>query len=61
MLKSAEIVDKISKSQIYRDYEAAFNQATQLPLAFRPHESGSPPCAPRRRKCVLRVDGQDQP
>jgi AraC-like DNA-binding protein len=38
MLKSVEIVQQISKSQIFRDYEAAFNQATQLPLALRPHE-----------------------
>lgn len=38
MLKTAEIVQQLSKSQIYRDYETAFNQATLLPLAFRPHE-----------------------
>jgi AraC-like DNA-binding protein/ligand-binding sensor protein len=38
MLKSAEIVQRLSNSQIYRDYETAFNQATHLPLAFRPHE-----------------------
>jgi AraC-like DNA-binding protein len=38
MLKTAEIVKQLSKSQIYRDYETAFNQATRLPLAFRPHD-----------------------
>ena len=38
MLKSAEIVQCLSKSQIFRDYETAFNQATHLSLAFRPHE-----------------------
>jgi AraC-like DNA-binding protein len=38
MLKTAEIVQRLSKSQIYRDYETAFNQATHLPLALRPHE-----------------------
>ena len=38
MLKSAEIVQLLSKSKIFRDYETAFNQATHLPLAFRPHE-----------------------
>jgi len=38
MLKSAEIVQQLSQSQIFRDYETAFNQATHLPLAFRPHE-----------------------
>jgi len=38
MLKTAEIVSFLSKSQIFRDYESAFNQATRLPLALRPHE-----------------------
>jgi AraC-like DNA-binding protein len=38
MLKTAEIVQRLSKSQIYRDYETAFNQATHMPLALRPHE-----------------------
>jgi len=38
MPKRAEIVRRISKSQLYRDYEIAFNQATHLPLAFRSHE-----------------------
>jgi AraC-like DNA-binding protein len=35
---SAEIIRQLSKSQIYRDYEGAFNDATHLPLALRPHE-----------------------
>jgi AraC-like DNA-binding protein/ligand-binding sensor protein len=38
MLSTAGIVQQLSKSRIYRDYETAFNQATHLPLAFRPHE-----------------------
>jgi len=38
MPRRAEIVRQLSKSQIYVDYEKAFNQATSLPLAFRPHE-----------------------
>jgi AraC-like DNA-binding protein len=38
MPRSAEIIRQLSKSQIYRDYEAAFNEATHLPLALRPHE-----------------------
>jgi AraC-like DNA-binding protein/ligand-binding sensor protein len=38
MLKTLEIIDQLSKSQIFRDYETAFNQATHLPLALRPHE-----------------------
>lgn len=36
MLKPAEIVRQISESQIFRDYEKAFNSATKLPLALRP-------------------------
>jgi len=38
MQKEAEIIHQLSKSQIFRDYEAAFNEATRLPLALRPHE-----------------------
>ncbi len=36
MLNAAEIIRQLSESQIYRDYESAFNRATQLPLALRP-------------------------
>ena len=38
MVNAAEIVQQLSKSQIFRDYETAFNEATHLPLALRPHE-----------------------
>lgn len=38
MTKSSEIVRQLSESQIFRDYESAFNGSTQLPLALRPHE-----------------------
>jgi len=38
MLKNSEIVLQLSKSQVYRDYEKAFNQSMQLPLVLRPHE-----------------------
>lgn len=38
MPKTAEIVQQLSRSQIFRDYEKAFNDATHLPLALRPHE-----------------------
>jgi AraC-like DNA-binding protein/ligand-binding sensor protein len=36
MIKSADIIQQLSESQIYRDYEKAFNNATLLPLALRP-------------------------
>ena len=35
MLKAADIIRQLSESQIYRDYEKAFNNATQLPLTLR--------------------------
>ena len=38
MPKSAEIVQLLSKSQIFRDYESAFSRATELPLALRPNQ-----------------------
>lgn len=38
MLEAREIIQQLSDSQIYRDYERAFSGATQLPLALRPHE-----------------------
>ncbi len=33
-----ELVKRLSKSQIYLDYEKAFNETTGLPLSFRPRE-----------------------
>ena len=38
MNRTAEIVDRIAHSDIYKDYERAFSEATRLPLAFRPAE-----------------------
>ncbi|MBV8102927.1 MAG: helix-turn-helix domain-containing protein [Verrucomicrobia bacterium] len=34
----ADLVQRISKSDIYKDYERAFSDATQLPVALRPTE-----------------------
>ncbi len=36
MLKAADMIRQLSESQIYRDYETAFNSATRLPLTLRP-------------------------
>lgn len=33
-----ELVKRLSRSQIFQDYEQAFNETTGLPLAFRPRE-----------------------
>lgn len=51
----ADVLRQLSRSQIYRDYEAAFSVATQLPLTLRPpekwslaqkdHENENPFCA----------------
>ena len=35
----AKIVEQLSRSQIYHDYERAFSQTTGLPLSLRPLES----------------------
>jgi AraC-like DNA-binding protein/ligand-binding sensor protein len=36
--RTATIVERIARSEIYQDYERAFSEATQLPLALRPVE-----------------------
>jgi AraC-like DNA-binding protein/ligand-binding sensor protein len=38
MNRTATIVERIASSDIYKDYERAFSEATQLPLALRPVE-----------------------
>ena len=38
MNRAADLIYRISKSDIYKDYERAFSDATQLPMALRPTE-----------------------
>jgi AraC-like DNA-binding protein/ligand-binding sensor protein len=38
MNRSTDLIQRISKSDIYRDYERAFSDATELPVALRPTE-----------------------
>jgi AraC-like DNA-binding protein/ligand-binding sensor protein len=38
MNRTAKMVERIASSEIYKDYERAFSEATHLPLAFRPVE-----------------------
>ncbi len=38
MNRTATVVERIASSEIYKDYERAFSDATQLPLALRPVE-----------------------
>lgn len=37
--RSRELVDRLKKSQIYRDYEKAFRETTGMPINLRPIES----------------------
>ena len=36
--ENKELIKRLSRSQIFQDYEKAFNDTTGLPLAFRPRE-----------------------
>ena len=38
MNRATDLIQRISKSDIYKDYERAFSDATQLPMALRPTE-----------------------
>ncbi len=38
MNRTAQIVERIAASEIYKDYESAFSEATRLPIAFRAAE-----------------------
>jgi hypothetical protein len=38
MNRIAQTVERIASSDIYKDYERAFSEATKLPLALRPVE-----------------------
>jgi AraC-like DNA-binding protein/ligand-binding sensor protein len=38
MNRAANMVERIATSEIYKDYERAFSEATRLPLALRPVE-----------------------
>jgi len=56
---SREIVKKLSRSKIYRDYEKAFNEATGLPLAIRPMETFQVALNGKKNEslfCALMVD-----
>jgi AraC-like DNA-binding protein/ligand-binding sensor protein len=38
MNRPADLIQRLSKSEVYKDYERAFSDATQLPVALRPTE-----------------------
>ena len=38
MRKEKEVLDRLRRSQLYREYEQAFTASTQLPLTMRPME-----------------------
>lgn len=73
MLKEADIIRQLSESQIYRDYEKAFNNATKLPLTLRPgvvwqpalhgKKNENPFCAlmaKSSRSCAVCLQTQDE-
>jgi len=39
MNRSTDLIQRLSKSEVYKDYERAFSDATQLPVALRPTET----------------------
>ena len=39
MNRTPKIIERIASSEIYKDYERAFSEATQLPMALRPVET----------------------
>ena len=50
MNDNQHLIDALSKSKIYQDYERAFNEATGLPVSFRPVESWQLPHHGRRNE-----------
>lgn len=40
--RSKQLVERITRSQLYKDYERAFSQATRMPLSFQPVEKWQP-------------------
>src|SRR5437868_6652338 len=36
---NAQLIEKLTESRIYRDYQRAYTETTQLPIALRPVES----------------------
>src|SRR6185503_3107297 len=44
------LVEMLSKSKIYQDYERAFSEATSLPMALRPVESWQLPLHGKRHE-----------
>jgi len=50
MKDNKSLVEALSRSKIYQDYEQAFNEATGLPLALRPVESWQLPFHGRRQE-----------
>jgi AraC-like DNA-binding protein/ligand-binding sensor protein len=53
MLRAAEIIRQLSESQIFRDYERAFNDATALPLALSPKVLWQPALHGRRNESAF--------
>ena len=61
-LGNKQLVEKLTRSAIYRDYARAFSATTGLPVALREDRAMEPADAGRgQRKSVLRTDGALEP
>lgn len=49
------LIEAMVNSQIYRDYEKAFSEATGMPVALRPAESGPLPLSGNRHEMAVPV------
>jgi len=50
MNTNSELIEKLTNSQMYKDYERAYSDATDLPLALRPVETWQLPLHGKRKE-----------
>jgi AraC-like DNA-binding protein len=50
MNTNSELIEKLTNSQMYKDYERAYSDATDLPLALRPAETWQLPLHGKRKE-----------
>src|SRR3954447_8764492 len=56
MNANAELIEKLTSSDMYKDYERAYSEATDLPVALRPLETWRLPMQGKKKQnafCVL--------
>lgn len=50
MNANGQLIETLASSQIFRDYERAYTEATGLPIAIRPLETWKPPLQGKRKE-----------